>query len=181
VGQFEYPQFYSNLASLCDNVSIGLDSAEARIQESVEQIANEPDSNKIVLLARELSVLLQPRNARRDTANKETPKEMWVDYHRFIAVMDPPSVVEARVTAGMLFLVSALQLLRNSRAAFPVFAVAWVLGAIGNWISQSCRSIGGFFICCSNVHARPHSCRSESIRPWRAYGQCSLAKNLSGY
>jgi hypothetical protein len=41
------------------------------------------------------------------------------------------------VTAGMLFLESALQLLRNSRAAFPVFAVAWVLGAIGNWISQS--------------------------------------------
>ncbi|HWY22638.1 MAG TPA: hypothetical protein VNX26_15530 [Candidatus Acidoferrum sp.] len=131
-GQFDYPHFYSNLASLCDNVSIRLDSAEARIQELVEQLANEPDSNKIALLARELNVLLQ-RNARRDAANKETPKEMWVGYHRFIAVMGP---IGGGGSIGLqpvcCFLCPRCSYSETTGAAFPVFAVAWVLGAIGN-------------------------------------------------
>jgi hypothetical protein len=41
------------------------------------------------------------------------------------------------VAAAVLFSASAWQLLRKRRAAFPLFAAAWVLGTAGNWISES--------------------------------------------
>lgn len=61
------------------------------------------------------------------------------DYHRFIPLMDAtPWWTHAMwVGASVLFFISALQLLRDRRAAFPLFAAAWVLGTAGNLISQA--------------------------------------------
>jgi hypothetical protein len=61
------------------------------------------------------------------------------DYRRFIPLMDatPWWIHGLWVTAAVLFLACALQLLRKRRAAFVLFAAAWVLGAAGNLISQS--------------------------------------------
>ena len=60
------------------------------------------------------------------------------DYHRFIPLMDatPRWLHGLWIAASVLFAVSAWQLLRNSRQAFPLFAAAWVLGAIGNFVSD---------------------------------------------
>jgi hypothetical protein len=51
-----------------------LDPSEVRIQELVQQIAQESDSAKIVVLARELTGLLAARNARLASDSKATPK-----------------------------------------------------------------------------------------------------------
>ena len=61
------------------------------------------------------------------------------DYHRFIPLIDatPWWIHALWVTAAVLFVTCAVQLCRKRRAAFLVFAAAWVLGAIGNLISQS--------------------------------------------
>jgi hypothetical protein len=61
------------------------------------------------------------------------------DYRRFIPLMDamPWWIHGLWVSASVLFLASGWQLLRKSRAAFLLFAAAWVLGAVGNLISQS--------------------------------------------
>jgi hypothetical protein len=61
------------------------------------------------------------------------------DYRRFIPLMDatPWWIHALWVTAAVLFLACALQLLRKRRAAFLLFAAAWILGAVGNLISQS--------------------------------------------
>jgi hypothetical protein len=61
------------------------------------------------------------------------------DYRRFIPLMDaiPWWIHALWLTAAVLFLGCALQLLRKRRAAFLLFAAAWVLGAAGNLISQS--------------------------------------------
>jgi hypothetical protein len=61
------------------------------------------------------------------------------DYRRFIPLMDetPLWLHALCVAAGVLFLVSAWQLLRSRRAAVVVFAAAWVLGAVGDWISHA--------------------------------------------
>jgi hypothetical protein len=61
------------------------------------------------------------------------------DYHRLIPLMDatPWWIHALWVAAAVLFVTSALQLLRKRSAAFPLFAVAWVLGTVGNLISQS--------------------------------------------
>jgi hypothetical protein len=61
------------------------------------------------------------------------------DYRRFIPLMDatPWWIHALWVTAAVLFLACAVQLLRKRRAAFFLFAAAWVLGAVGNLISQS--------------------------------------------
>jgi len=61
------------------------------------------------------------------------------DYRRFIPLMDGTSwwLDGLWVAAAVLFVGSAWQLLRNSRTAFPLFAAAWVLGTVGNLISQS--------------------------------------------
>lgn len=60
------------------------------------------------------------------------------DYRRFIPLMDatPWWLHGLCVAASVLFAVSAWQLLRNCRQAFPLFAAAWVLGAIGNFVSD---------------------------------------------
>jgi hypothetical protein len=61
------------------------------------------------------------------------------DYRRFIPLMDatPWWIHALWVTAAVLFLACAVQLLRRRPAAFLLFAAAWVLGAVGNLISQS--------------------------------------------
>ena len=61
------------------------------------------------------------------------------DYRRLIPLMDatPWWIHALWVAAGVLFVTSALQLLRKRRSAFPLFAAAWVLGTAGNLISQS--------------------------------------------
>jgi hypothetical protein len=58
------------------------------------------------------------------------------DYRRFIPLMDatPWWIHALWVTAAVLFFACALQFLRKRRAAFPLFAAAWVLGAVGNLI-----------------------------------------------
>ena len=61
------------------------------------------------------------------------------DYRRFIPLMNatPWWLHGLWVAAAVLFFASGWQLLRNSRAAFPLFAAAWILGTAGNLISQS--------------------------------------------
>lgn len=61
------------------------------------------------------------------------------DYRRFIPVMEvmPWWVHGMWVAAAALFGASGWQLLRDKRAAFPLFAAAWVLGTAGNVISVS--------------------------------------------
>jgi hypothetical protein len=61
------------------------------------------------------------------------------DYRRFIPLMDatPWWIHALWVGASVLFAASGAQLLRNRASAFVCFAAAWVLGAIGNAISQS--------------------------------------------
>ena len=61
------------------------------------------------------------------------------DYRRFVPLMDatPWWIHGLWVTASVLFLISAWQLVRNRRAAFPVFAMALVLGTVGNVISHA--------------------------------------------
>jgi hypothetical protein len=61
------------------------------------------------------------------------------DYRRFIPLMDatPWWIHGLWVSASVLFLASGWKLLQNNRVAFPLFAAAWVLGVVGNLISQS--------------------------------------------
>ena len=61
------------------------------------------------------------------------------DYRRFIPLMDatPWWLHALWVTAAVLLVASAVELLRKRRAAFLLFAVAWISGAAGNLISQS--------------------------------------------
>jgi len=61
------------------------------------------------------------------------------DYRRFIPLMDatPWWIHALWVSAAVLFVVSAIQLLRQRRAAFALFGAAWILGTVGNLISQS--------------------------------------------
>lgn len=60
------------------------------------------------------------------------------DYRRFIPLMDATRwwLDALWVAAAVLFVASAWQLLRKRRAAFPLFAAAWVLGTIGELISR---------------------------------------------
>lgn len=61
------------------------------------------------------------------------------DYRRFIPLMDAtPWWIHAMwVSASVLFFASGWQLLRDRPAAFSLFAAAWVLGTVGNLISQA--------------------------------------------
>ena len=61
------------------------------------------------------------------------------DYRRFIPLIEatPWWIHALWVAASLLFLVSAVQLLRNRSAAFLAFAAGWVLGTVGNLISQA--------------------------------------------
>ena len=69
------------------------------------------------------------------------------DYRRFIPLMDatPWWIHALWVAASALFFISALQLVRNRPAAFPLFAAAWILGAVGNLISESMPAYGEVF------------------------------------
>ena len=61
------------------------------------------------------------------------------DYHRFIPLMDvtPWWLHGLWFAASLLFFASAWQLLCNRPSAFLLFAVAWVLGTVGDLISRS--------------------------------------------
>lgn len=61
------------------------------------------------------------------------------DYRRFIPLMDatPWWIHTLWVAASAIFLVSAIALIRGRGAAFGAFAAAWLLGSLGNWISES--------------------------------------------
>jgi hypothetical protein len=61
------------------------------------------------------------------------------DYRRFVPLMEatPWWLHALWVSAAVLFFASALELLRNRRTAFPLFAAAWLVGAAGNLISES--------------------------------------------
>ncbi|HEY1760868.1 MAG TPA: hypothetical protein VGG72_36195 [Bryobacteraceae bacterium] len=58
------------------------------------------------------------------------------DYRRFIPLMDatPWWVHGLWIAASVVFAFSAWQLIRDKRAAFPLFAAAWILGEAGNFI-----------------------------------------------
>ncbi len=64
------------------------------------------------------------------------------DYRRFIPLMDatPWWLHGLWVAASVLFFVSAWQLVQDRAAAFPLFAVAWILGTAGNLISGALPS-----------------------------------------
>jgi hypothetical protein len=61
------------------------------------------------------------------------------DYRRFIPLMDatPWWIHALWIAASALFLVCAVELLRDRGAPFAAFALAWIVGAVGNWISES--------------------------------------------
>jgi hypothetical protein len=61
------------------------------------------------------------------------------DYRRFIPLMEatPWWLHALWVAAAVPFFASGWQLLQKRRLAFSLFAAAWVLGAVGNLISQS--------------------------------------------
>lgn len=61
------------------------------------------------------------------------------DYHRFIPLMDatPWWIHVMWVSASVLFFACAWQLFRQRRAAFLLFAIAWILGTAGNLIGQT--------------------------------------------
>lgn len=110
------------------------------------------------------------------------------DYHRFIPLMDatPWWIHGLWVAASVLFFVSAVQLLRNRRAAFPLFAAAWVLGAVGNLISQSMPAYREAFSFPAPLFTRDYLIPAvTALVPvfiaaalW-AHARCSLANGLS--
>jgi hypothetical protein len=110
------------------------------------------------------------------------------DYRRFIPLMDatPWWLHGLWVASGVLFLVSALQLFRKSGTAFLVFAAAWVLGTVGNLISQSIPAYRQAFSFPAPLLTRDYLIpAATALMPvvvaaalW-AHGQCSLADDAS--
>jgi hypothetical protein len=106
------------------------------------------------------------------------------DYRRFIPLMDatPWWNHALWIGASVLFLASGLQLLRNRASAFALFAVAWVLGAAGNMMSQSTPEYREVFSFSAPLFARDYlipamtACIPVLIAAalW-AHGRCSLA------
>lgn len=110
------------------------------------------------------------------------------DYHRFIPLMDatPWWMHALWVSASVLFLASGWKLLRKSRAAFPLFAAAWVLGLVGNLISQSMSVYREAFSFPAPMFTRDYLIpAATALLPvliaagvW-AHGRCSLPNGLS--
>jgi hypothetical protein len=110
------------------------------------------------------------------------------DYRRFIPLMDatPWWIHGLWVAASLLFLLSAWKLLRKSRAAFPLFAAAWVLGVVGNLISQSMPVYREVFSFPTPMFTRDYLIpTATALLPvliaagvW-AHGRCSLPNGLS--
>lgn len=110
------------------------------------------------------------------------------DYRRFIPLMNatPWWMHGLWVAAGVLFFVAAVQLLRNRRSAFPLFAAAWVLGAVGNLISQSMPVYKEVFSFSAPLFKRDYLIPAATalvpvfiaIALW-AHGRCSLANGPS--
>jgi hypothetical protein len=106
------------------------------------------------------------------------------DYRRFIPLMNatPWWMHGLWVAAAVLFVVCAVQLLRDSRAAFPLFAAAWVLGTAGNLISQSMPAYREVFSFPAPLFTRDYLIpAATALVPmliaaalW-AHGRCSLA------
>jgi hypothetical protein len=110
------------------------------------------------------------------------------DYRRFIPLMDatPWWIHGLWVAASALFFVSGWQLLRNRAAAFPLFAAAWVVGAIGNMISQSMPVYREVFSFPAPLFTRDYVVPAVSalvpvliaVALW-AHGRCSLEDRTS--
>jgi hypothetical protein len=110
------------------------------------------------------------------------------DYRRFIPLMDatPWWMHGLWVAAAVLFVVSALQLLRDRPAAFPLFAAAWVLGTAGNLVSQSMPAYREVFSFPAPLFTRDYLVpAATALIPvliaaalW-AHGRCSLANGSS--
>ena len=110
------------------------------------------------------------------------------DYRRFIPLMDatPWWVHGLWVGAAVLFVASAEQFLRKRRAAFPLFAMAWVLGSAGDLISRSMPAYGQAFSFPVPMFTRDYLIPAlTAIAPvfiaaalW-AHGRCSLAHGSS--
>jgi hypothetical protein len=110
------------------------------------------------------------------------------DYRRFIPLMDATSwwLHGLWVTAALLFFASGWHLLRNRPAAFPLFAAAWVLGTVGNLISQSMPVYREAFSFPAPLLTRDYLIpAAAALVPvlvatalW-AHGQCSLANESS--
>ena len=110
------------------------------------------------------------------------------DYRRFIPLMDATSwwLDGLWVAAAVLFFASGWQLLRNSRAAFLLFAAAWVLGTVGNLIAQSSPAYRVAFSFPEPLFTRDYLIpAATALVPvliaaalW-AHGRCSLATGSS--
>ena len=111
------------------------------------------------------------------------------DYRRFIPLMDatPRWIHGLWVAAAVLFFASAWQLLRDRAAAFPLFAGAWVLGTVGNLISQSMPAYRQAFSFPDPLFTRDYLIPiATALVPvviaaalW-AHGRCSLAGGETG-
>ncbi len=110
------------------------------------------------------------------------------DYRRFIPLMDatPWWIHALWVGASVLFFASGWQLLRKRQVAFPLFAAAWFLGAVGNAISQSMPAYREAFSFPAPLFARDYLIPAvTALVPaliaaalW-AHGRCSLADGAS--
>ena len=109
------------------------------------------------------------------------------DYRRFIPLMNAaPWLNWLWVAAGLLFLLSAWQFLRNSQAAFPLFAAAWVLGTAGDLLVQSLPAYREAFSFPEPLFTRDYLIpAAAALAPvliaaalW-AHGRCSLAESAS--
>ena len=110
------------------------------------------------------------------------------DYRRFIPLMEatPWWLHGLWVAASILFFASAWQLLRKRRAAFSLFAAAWILGTAGNLISQSLPEYRQAFSFSAPIFTRDYLIPvATALVPvfiaaavW-AHGRCSLADGLS--
>jgi hypothetical protein len=110
------------------------------------------------------------------------------DYRRFIPLIGATSwwLHGLWVAAAVLFFASGWQLLRNRTAAFPLFAAAWVLGTVGNLISQSMPAYREAFSFAAPLFTRDYVIpAATALVPvliaaalW-AHSRCSLANESS--
>ena len=111
------------------------------------------------------------------------------NYRRFIPLINatPWWIHGLWLAAATLFVVSALQLLRKSLAAFPLFAAAWVLGTVGNLLSRTLPAYREAFSFPAPLFSRNYLIPGAmafvpvliGAALW-AHGRCSLATSSQG-